>query len=216
MRAFPNNTVLLVAFTVAGWWAEAEMLSGRSPNPHGVSQASHCACDPARPETLEARECSLCREAEKQPPGVMLFFLKDNHPRKPNRWLALPRLHSRGMHDIAHLNARQRAEFWKATIRKARALWGDQWGLAINGDKVRTQCHAHVHIGKLLEHAAQHEAALTPTGAVAPGNPARSANGPGEIPVPQAGQALWIHPKGKKLHVHVEDRNQATEFVLRR
>src|SRR5262245_13327482 len=25
-----------------------------------------CQCDPAKPETMEARECGLCREAEKQ------------------------------------------------------------------------------------------------------------------------------------------------------
>jgi len=46
-----------------------------------------CACDVAKPETLEARASALCREAEAQPAEPPIFFLKDNNPRKPNRWL---------------------------------------------------------------------------------------------------------------------------------
>ena len=29
-------------------------------------------------------------------------------------------------------------------------MWGDEWGVAYNGERVRTQCHMHLHIGKLL------------------------------------------------------------------
>ena len=29
-----------------------------------------CACDPAQPESMKERQCSLCGEAEKQPPGT--------------------------------------------------------------------------------------------------------------------------------------------------
>src|SRR5918994_1451787 len=47
----------------------------------------NCACDPTNPETLNVRQCSLCREAEKQPPDQSVFFLKDNNPRKANRTL---------------------------------------------------------------------------------------------------------------------------------
>ena len=44
-----------------------------------------CYCDVAKPETMEARQCSLCKEAEKQPPDVKFFFLKDANPMKANR-----------------------------------------------------------------------------------------------------------------------------------
>ena len=74
----------------------------------------YCQCDPARPQTLEARQCSLCREAEKQPAGELFFFLKDSNPRKPNRWLILPRAHSPGMHRLSDLSPKQRARLWKA------------------------------------------------------------------------------------------------------
>jgi hypothetical protein len=165
---------------------------------------------------MEARQCSLCREAEKQPPGGLLFFLKDNNPRKPNRWLVLPRAHAPGMHDVADLKPKQRAEFWRATVEKARAMWGDEWGLAVNGDGVRTQCHGHVHIGKLLERAAKEDVLLNAEGAVVPGNAPKVVNGAAKIPTPEAGEAMWIHPHGEKLHVHLEDRGRATEFVLMR
>jgi hypothetical protein len=56
-----------------------------------------CSCDPSKPETLQARQCSLCREAEQQPTDVDVFFLKDANPSKPNRWLALPRTHERSI-----------------------------------------------------------------------------------------------------------------------
>ena len=56
-----------------------------------ASAATECACDPQKPETMEARQCSLCREAERQPANPTIFFLKDINPRKPNRWLALPK-----------------------------------------------------------------------------------------------------------------------------
>ncbi|MGH9614501.1 MAG: hypothetical protein ACRD4P_15625, partial [Bryobacteraceae bacterium] len=89
-----------------------------------------CHCDPARPETLEARECSLCREAEKQPANLQVFFLKDANPTKPNRWLALPRTHE---HSLAGMPPEERNALWAAAIEKAKSLWGDQWALAVNG-----------------------------------------------------------------------------------
>ncbi len=159
-----------------------------------------CDCDPARPETLAARECGLCREAEKQPPDATVFFLKDINPRKPNRWLALPRSHSKGGHSLAELSAAQRAEFWSATIAKARELWGDQWGLAVNGDESRTQCHAHVHIGKLLDGIETSHFVVVA--------------GPAQIPVVKDGGGYWIHPDGDKLHVHTGET--ITETVLLR
>ena len=40
-----------------------------------AADVSACDCDPAKPETLQARDCSLCKEAEKQPAGTTVFFL---------------------------------------------------------------------------------------------------------------------------------------------
>ena len=54
-----------------------------------------CPCDHARPATLTARVCGLCRTASEQ--ETEFYFLKDINPRKPNRYLALPRPHDRGL-----------------------------------------------------------------------------------------------------------------------
>lgn len=158
----------------------------------------NCACDPARPETLEARECSLCREAEKQPAHIPVFFLKDINPRKPNRWLVLPRYHGKGAHPLAELSPKQRLDLWTYAIEKARSLFGEQWGLAVNGNESRTQCHAHIHVGKLLE-------------GVETANFVR-VNGPADIPVISDGSGFWIHPEGPALHVHTGE--EITETVL--
>ena len=40
--------------------------------------ATECACDPQKPETMAARQCSLCREAEKQP-ADQDDFLSERH-----------------------------------------------------------------------------------------------------------------------------------------
>jgi hypothetical protein len=158
-----------------------------------------CACDPAHPESLEARQCGLCREAEKQPPDVGIFFIKDASPRKPNRWLALPRAHYTGYHAMHEMPAKDRAELWAGAIAKAQELWGDEWGLAYNGEEVRSQCHTHIHIGKLLEGVERDNFIVV--------------SKPSEIPV-APGEGLWVHPVGKKLHVHTGE--QICETVLLR
>src|ERR1700730_15408614 len=106
-----------------------------------------CACDATRSETLEVRQCSLCREAEKQPASVKIFFQKDANPSKPKRWLALPRSHERS---IELLTDEQRADLFAAAVEKAKELFGDQWAIAYNAPSVQTQCHVHLHIGKLI------------------------------------------------------------------
>lgn len=146
---------------------------------------------------MEAHECGLCREAENQPAAVEVFFLKDNNPRKPNRWLALPRAHT---HALAAMTPEARLALWNAAMEKAKSLWGDQWGLAVNGDERRTQCHAHIHIGKLLD------GVETPNFV--------EVDGAAGIPIPADGAGFWIHPVGSKLHVHAGE--QVTEFVLMR
>jgi diadenosine tetraphosphate (Ap4A) HIT family hydrolase len=159
-----------------------------------------CACDIARPETLQSRECSLCREAEAQPAGTPFFFLKDINPRKANRLLVLPRAHGKAQDSLSAMTPQQRLAFWTAAIEKARELWGDKWGLAVNGDNARTQCHAHIHIGKLLT------GIETPHFIVVAGA--------AQIPAPTDGTGMWIHPEGSKLHVHINE--QITETVLLR
>ncbi|MGO9096267.1 MAG: hypothetical protein ACLQGV_13710 [Bryobacteraceae bacterium] len=160
-----------------------------------------CRCDPARPESMEAPLCGLCREAEKQPAGVPYFFLKDTNPLKPNRWLLLPRSHGPdGTSPLLRMTAAERTRLWTAAVQKARELWGDDWGIAINGDTARTQCHTHIHIGRLLKGVETDHFVVV--------------DGPAQIPMPEEGYGLWIHPAGGKLHVHLGERN--TETVLLR
>jgi hypothetical protein len=161
--------------------------------------AVECACDPANPETMKVRQCSLCNEAEKHPPATELFFLKDNNPRKPNRWLLLPRVHGSGQHHLYEVPPKLRARMWEAAVERARELWGDEWGLAYNGEKVRTQCHTHIHIGKLLRGVERDNFKLV--------------SKPSQIPAPKEG-GVWVHPQGKQLHVHLGE--QTCETVLLR
>ncbi len=162
-----------------------------------------CVCDLSKPDTPTLRVCSLCLEAEKQPESTRVFFLRDVNPTKPNRWLALPRA---GQHDgptpLPRMTAAERTEVWSAAIGKARELWGDGWGLALNGDASRTQCHLHIHIGKLLDR--QDETRV----------PGTYVRGPEEIPVVDDGNGVWVHPAGGRLHVHVGE--VTTETVLLR
>jgi len=157
----------------------------------------NCVCDLANPQSMEQRECGLCREAEKQPADVTVFFVKDINPRKPNRWLALPRAHA---HALQNLSPEARLALWNGAIEKGKSLWGEQWGLAVNGDERRTQCHPHIHIGKLLDDVE------TPNFTVV--------DGPADIAIPTDGMGFWVHPVAGKLHVHTGE--QVTEFVLMR
>jgi hypothetical protein len=169
----------------------------------GLARAdvSRCACDVSNPATLAGRECGLCKEAESQPADVPVFFLKDNNPRKPNRWLALPRFHGKGGHALSEMTPDQRTALWAAAIGKAREVWGDRWGLAYNGDIARTQCHAHIHIGKLLEGIETDNFVVV--------------SDVSQIPAPIDGTGLWLHPApGGKLHVHLGE--QVCETVLLR
>ena len=160
-----------------------------------------CGCDPAQPETLSVRACSLTNEAFKQPESVEFFFLKDANPRKANRTLALPRrIVAREVHELRHLSAKERNQLWREAINKAKELWGDNWGVAYNGVKVRTQCHLHIHIGKLLKGVDSGTAVYV--------------NRLEDIPVPKDGTGLWIHPVGKRYKVHLNE--QICETVLQR
>jgi hypothetical protein len=166
-----------------------------------AAAAINCACDASDPARMAARECSLCREADKQPAEPPVFFLKDVNPRKPNRWLALIRTHIDGAEPLSIMSAEQRLQLWTGAIAKARELWGERWGIALNGDAMRTQCHAHVHLGRLIDGVEIDNFVVV--------------NGPAEIPIPRNGTGLWVHPiAGGKLHVHLGE--QITETVLLR
>lgn len=158
-----------------------------------------CPCDPAKPETMKERQCSLCVEAEKQPAGTEFFFLRDINPRKPNRLLILPRVHTDGIHPFAALPADLRTRYLTAAMEKAKSLWGDDWAIAYNGDRVRTQCHTHIHIGKLLPGVEAGDFTVI--------------SSLSEFRVPE-GSGFWIHPVDGKLHVHTGE--QIAETVLLR
>ncbi len=150
---------------------------------------------------MAVRQCSLCNEAEKQPTEELIFFLKDINPRKPNRWLALPRHHAGGLHHLHDLPKAERTALWTAAIERSKSLWGEDWGVAYNGETVRTQCHTHVHIGKMMKHVENGRFIVV--------------SKPSDIPAP-AGEGVWIHgiDRGNRMHVHLGE--QTTETVLMR
>jgi hypothetical protein len=166
-----------------------------------LADVRNCGCDVSKPETMAAANCSLCREAEKQPVDQGVFFLKDANPTKSNRTLALPRKHTPGPHSLSDLSAADRTELFTASIAKAREIWGAGWGIAYNGVERRTQCHAHIHIGKLLDDAETGQDFLV-------------LNSPAEIVVPTDGTGFWFHEVDGKLHEHVG--GQVNETVLLR
>ncbi len=157
-----------------------------------------CACDPAQPASLEERACSLTKESLKQASSAEpVFFLKDINPRKANRTLALPKKTKAGIYTLDGYSASERTELWTAAITKAKALWGENWAVAYNGDKVRTQCQVHIHIGK-LNTAAKVSKFI-------------EVSRPSQIPAPK-GAGIWIYPYGGKLRVHAGE--QITETAL--
>jgi diadenosine tetraphosphate (Ap4A) HIT family hydrolase len=131
---------------------------------------------------------------------VRVFILKDISPRKPNRYLALPRKHGSALHHLHDMTKDERTQLWAAAIAKAKELWGEEWGVAYNGEQVRTQCHTHIHIGKILKGIETKNFIVI--------------RHPSQIPAPP-GEGLWIHGDGKgRMHVHLGE--QTTETALLR
>ena len=147
-----------------------------------------CVCNPADPQTMPGRECSLTLVTMGQGLASPVFFIKDSNPDKSHRLLAIPHaLH----HTLDDMTASDRTAYWTAAIAKAHELWGDDWAIAINSLARRSQCQLHAHIGKLL-------ATVDRTG----GTLVARAE---EIPVPPNGDSIWIHPEGGKFRVHIGD-----------
>ncbi|QOY89094.1 hypothetical protein [Paludibaculum fermentans] len=163
-----------------------------------AADVSGCACDPKNPETLKVRECSLCAEAEKQPADVPFFVLKDVNPRKPNRWLVLPRVHGEGPHPIHDLPKAQRDALWKFAVATAKEKIGDGWGLAYNSWHVRTQCHLHIHVGRYITAAENSRFVVV--------------RRPEEFPAPEH-SGVFIHPVKGGFHVHTGERIMETALV---
>ena len=164
----------------------------------GLADVRNCVCEPTRPDTMQSRECSLCRAADAQAGDAQFFVIRDANPNKPNRWLALPRFHGRNPQDLPGMTAEQRTAYWTVAIQKGQELWGEAWGLAVNSLERRTQCHMHIHIGKLAD-GSEDDSFIT-------------VDGPARIPLPQEGDGMWVHPTSGKLHVH--SGNQAPELLL--
>ncbi len=98
---------------------------------------------------------------------------------------------------MSALTKSDKQELWKTAIAKAQELWGNEWGLAINAEGFRTQCHTHIHIGKLIK-------------GLAPGKYVDVKN-IADIPAPGA-TGIWVEPKGNLLRVHLGEL--VTETVL--
>lgn len=147
---------------------------------------------------MEARECGLTKEALKQPAGIEYFFLKDNNPRKPNRWLILPVGTGPGAQYIDQMEKERRVRLWKAAIAKGQELFGNEWGLAYNAPSVRTQCHMHLHIGRFIK-AAENTRYKIVTRVE-------------ELPAPET-EGVWVHPVGKAFHVHYGELITETALV---
>jgi diadenosine tetraphosphate (Ap4A) HIT family hydrolase len=164
-----------------------------------LGQTRPCDCDHATRTGFGQNECGLCVEADKAPANVPVVFIKDNDPKKPNRWLALPRTHlGPAFQTFGDLPQEARTMLWREAIARAKQMWGDRWGLGTNGYRSRGQCHLHIHIGRLIEGVEWGEFQVV--------------DGPESIPDP--GQlGMWVHPANGKLHVHVE---MSGETVLAR
>jgi diadenosine tetraphosphate (Ap4A) HIT family hydrolase len=158
-----------------------------------------CDCNLSDPESMKKRECSLCREAENQPAGVEFFVIRDINPRKPNRWLIMPKAHMPGSHPLHLMPRPDRDRLWNFAIAEAKKHFSEgEWGVAYNGDKVRTQCHLHVHAGKFIRAAENSKFKLV-----------RRVE---QFPAPSEGGML-IHPVKNGFHVHTGEDIMETALV---
>jgi len=157
-----------------------------------LADVRNCICDTGSPSAAAVSGCSLCLEADKHPASETIILVRDKDPLKPNRWLALPRARYDGANFLAQMAPAERLLLWNTAIGKAKEVWRDEWGIAMNGDVARRQCHAHVHIGKLIE--PENDRGIY-------------VDGPESLPVPADEAGYWFHPVGNRLHVHSGEQN---------
>ena len=184
---FPHAAIIRVQMRHYRIWAAALLWL----MPVTRADVRTCLCDVNQPATMEARECSLCREAEKQPADIEFFFVRDANPNKPHRWLVMPRFHGIQPQQLLGMTPEQRNAYWRAAIAKAREVWGEDWGIALNSTEKRTQCHMHMHIGKLLPGSENDRFVMV--------------DRIEDLPVPPDGQGMWIHPVGSGYHAHMDE-----------
>ena len=91
----------------------------------------------------------------------------------------------------------ERVRFWKFTIEEARKRFGDEWAAAYNGWRVRTQCHTHIHIGRLIQAAKIEKFTFV-----------RRVE---DIPAPEE-SGIWVYPVKGGFRVHTGE--QITETAL--
>lgn len=161
------------------------------------ADVSGCSCVPGTPEIHKDRACSLTLESLKQPAGTEFFALKDNNPRKPGRWLMLPAGTGPESMYIEKMSKAKRTAFFRAAEAKARELFGEEWGMAYNGSKVRTQCQFHVHLGRFIKASESRKFLFVKRLE--------------DIPIID-GDGLWLHPVPGGYHVH--QGQQTTETCL--
>ena len=163
-----------------------------------------CVCDLADQRSLAQRTCSLCVEITKHSGEGPVVLVRDVNPTKPSRWIVMPQEAYDGANPLARMSAAERDRFWNTAIAKAREVWGESWGIAMNSDMSRTQCHLHAHIGKLLEEGKDEDD--TESGIFI--------DSVSELPAINNGTGLWFHPLYGRLHVHTG--GQTTEHILMR
>lgn len=140
-------------------------------------------------------ECSLCNEAVRRRPehGSSTIVIKDRNVCK-GRWLALPQEH-RGpcIQTLPTVSPQARRDLGRTAIAKALAEFGPGFGLAINPSAERSQCHLHVHIGRLRPNVAC-SAVMA------------SVSSPDEVFAAATDQGVWVHAAGGGYHVHTSER----------
>jgi diadenosine tetraphosphate (Ap4A) HIT family hydrolase len=167
--------------------------------PRGAADVRGCHCDVHDAVSMQQRECSLCAEAERHADGPEFFTIRDANPIKPNRWLILPKSHTAGSHALHLLPADVRTRLWTYAIEQAKAHFGErEWGVAYNGDTVRTQCHLHIHAGRFIP--------------AAENSKFRVYRRIADFPAPSEGGIL-IHPVPGGYHVHTGEAIMETALV---
>ncbi len=180
-------------------WAPAVALTILLAPLRMAADVRGCNCVLGDPESMQKRECSLCREAESQPAGVEFFVVRDINPHKPDRWLVMPKAHLPGSHPLHLMAKKERDRLWGFALAEAGKRFPQgEWGVAYNGDKVRTQCHLHVHIGKFIPAAENTRFKLVQRLE--------------QFPAPSEGGVL-IHPVKNGYHVHTGEDIMETALV---